>query len=251
MDEKRGADSMQNFDSRRTFRREVIALLLFGIAFGYVEAAVVVYLRAIGEPIRERVLADRPHDEVFPLLKAEECLKNGYRDIAITELWREFATLVMLASVALLHARNVRQWFAGFIITFGMWDIFYYVFLRVRIDWPASLWTWDILFLLPVAWVSPVLAPVIVACEMVLMGIAILWREHRGTPIAFSAWHWIAMLAGAFIVVVSFCWDYKNVTAGGMPEVFNWPLFFVGDLLGAFGFVHAFAKRGAAFVSHY
>ena len=53
--------------------------------------------------------------------------------------------------------------FAGFVVVFGVWDIFYYVFLRVLVTWPASLLDWDILFLIPLPWVGPVLAPVLIA----------------------------------------------------------------------------------------
>ena len=79
--------------------------------------------------------------------------------ILLVDLVREFGTMVMLAAMGLAIGRNLREWFAGFMIAFGVWDIFYYVFLKVILDWPASLWTWDLLFLLPVPWIGPVIAP--------------------------------------------------------------------------------------------
>ena len=76
----------------------------------------------------------------------------------------------MLAAAGLAIAGNFRQWLAGFMISFGVWDIFYYVFLRLLIGWPESLMTWDLLFLLPVPWVGPVIAPVLVSLSMIVAG---------------------------------------------------------------------------------
>jgi hypothetical protein len=228
------------------FQRELLALLLFGIAFGYVEAAVVVYLRTIDEPARRHARPDRTADDVFPLPRLEDWKQGGQQlaeRLGATEAWRELATMVMLAAVGLAHARNMRQWFAGFMVSFGMWDLFYYVFLKLLIGWPASPWTWDILFGLPVVWSGPVIAPCLVAAEMVLGGAMILWREHGARPIALGGGHWLAIVAGGLIVITAFCWDHKNVTTGGMPNPFPWPGFLAGNLLSIAGFLHA--ARGA------
>jgi hypothetical protein len=164
----------------------------------------------------------------------------------LTELGREFATLVMLAAVALLHARNFRQWFAGFMIAFAVWDIFYYVFLKVLIDWPASLWTWDILFGLPVPWAGPVITPLLVAAEMTAGGVLILWAERSDAPIELGMGHWAAIGGGGLIVVTAFCWDFRNIADGGTPNPFNWPLFILGNVVGNAGFLHAWARRRPA-----
>jgi hypothetical protein len=229
------------------FRRALLGLVLFGVAFGYLEAAVVVYLRTIEEPLRRQTRPDRTPDDLFPLSQPQDWQPSGqepvFRRVMLTELGREFATLVMLAATALLVARNARQWLAGFMIAFGLWDIFYYVFLKVLLGWPASLATWDILFFLPVAWTGPVIAPVLVAGGMVVAGTLILHREATGAPVELGRGHWLALAGGALLVVVAFCWDYKNISAGGMPNPFNWPLFGVGNLLGAAGFLHALARN--------
>src|SRR5260370_7926441 len=91
---------------------------------------------------------------------------------------REAATIVMLAAIALAGADNAGQWAAAFAIAFGTWDIAFYAFLKLLLDWPASLLTWDILFLIPIPWVGPVLAPVIVSASMIAAG---LWHLRRGT----------------------------------------------------------------------
>ena len=222
--------------------RVLVALVLFGVAFGYVEAAVVVYLRTIGEPIRREVLGEEPDDEVFPLLRWEQLQDSGkeYARALLVELGREFATMVLLTAMGLAIARNFRQWLAAFMIAFGIWDIFYYVFLRLLLGWPESLWTWDVLFMLPVLWVAPVIAPVLVAVTMIAAGVAILWRESRGRPIHFRWSHWLTILGGGLVIIVAFCWDCQNTGAGGWPNPFKWSVFIPGELIGLAGFVHAF-----------
>ena len=147
----------------------MLSLLLFGIAFGYLEAAVVSYLRALHEPARQRFYPGRPPGELFPLLTIEQAQAAGPEQpkILIIEIGREAATIVMLAAIALAVADNAGQWAAAFAIAFGTWDIAFYAFLKVLLDWPAALSTWDILFLIPIPWVGPVLAPVIVSASAV------------------------------------------------------------------------------------
>lgn len=228
--------------------RVLAALVLFGVAFAYVEAAVVVYLRVHYDPIRQDAFGEQPGGELFPMLQLEHLQEAGtqYTHMLWTELGREFATLVMLAAAGLAIAGNFRQWLAGFMIAFGVWDVFYYVFLKVLIDWPASIRTWDILFLLPVPWVGPVIAPVLVAVSMIAAGTAILWRESREQPIRFRWFHWLAIVGGGLIVILAFCWDFRNVSAGGLPNPFHWPLFALGELVGLTGFVHAYVTPEAA-----
>src|SRR6266849_2776202 len=107
------------------FRRALLALVLFGISFGYVEASVVVYLRALYDPLRERLHPDRARGELFPLITPEQLATAGgeHSRLLLVELGREFATLVMLASAALAVSTNFRQWLAGFALAFGVWDL--------------------------------------------------------------------------------------------------------------------------------
>jgi hypothetical protein len=112
--------------------------------------------------------------------------------------------------------------------------------LKVLIDWPASLLTWDILFLLPVPWVAPVLAPAAVALTMVVAGVLSLAREAAGRPVELNGWHWTALVVGGLILVASFCWDARNVAVGGIPAPYPWALFLVGEGVAVAGFLHAF-----------
>jgi hypothetical protein len=124
------------------WKRTVLALLLFGTAFGYLEAAVVTYLRALHEPARQRFYPGRPTADLFPLLTLDQvrATPSQMRTLAV-EIGREAATIVMLAAVALAVARNAGDWAAAFVITFGTWDITFYVFLKVLLGWPASIFT--------------------------------------------------------------------------------------------------------------
>ncbi|MHC4213225.1 MAG: hypothetical protein ACYSWP_07640 [Planctomycetota bacterium] len=120
--------------------RGLIALAALSIAFGYIEASVVVYLRAIFYP----------DGFVFPLTEFGIETSPLWRRLLLTEIGREASTLVLIISGAYLFGRNVRERVAGFMIIFGIWDIFFYVWLKVLVNWPGSIMDWDILFLIPV-----------------------------------------------------------------------------------------------------
>lgn len=77
---------------------------------------------------------------------------------------------------------------------------FYYVFLKLTLNWPQSLLTWDILFLIPVPWVGPVLAPVICSLTMILISCTIVFTEEQGYIVTMKVWDWVLMLLGAFII---------------------------------------------------
>lgn len=223
--------------------RPLVALFLFGLSFGYVEAAVVVYLRDVYQPIALEVSPERKSGDVFPLITLEQLETAGAVHLLKIEVIREAATLVMLASIGLAVGWNFNTFFAAFVIAFGVWDIFYYVFLRVLIDWPASLLEWDILFLIPLPWTGPVLAPLLVAISMIVTGTIVLWQESTGSLVRIRWQHWSLIVLGGLIIVVSFCWDYRNVMAGGMPNSFHWPIFLVGESVGIVGFSLAMIRK--------
>ena len=222
-------------------RRAVAALFLFGISFGYLEAAVVVYLRAIYDPIRRELHPERAPNDLFPLITPQQLVNTGPENahrLAI-EVGREAATMLMLAAVALAVARNLHQWIAAFAIAFGVWDISFYAFLKLMIHWPDSLSTWDILFLIPLPWVGPIWAPVLVALTMIVCGLISL----RAGGIRGTAAHWIGVLGGAAVIILAFVWDFRNTTAGGWPNHFNWPLLLVGEAIGLCAFIAALRAR--------
>jgi hypothetical protein len=156
------------------------------------------------------------------LLKLEQ-LSPELRALLAVELGREFATLLTLAAAGLLVSRT---WLAGFAVAFGIWDIAFYGFLKIFINWPESLLTWDLLFLLPVPWCGPVIAPMIVAATMIALGAKYLWK-----PFPIRGASAMGMLAGSLAVVIAFCRDWKNLMAGGLPNPFPWWIFWIGEAL--------------------
>jgi len=216
----------------------VPAVIVWAIAFAFVESAVVEYLRALYYPLERGGFQ-------FPLLTLDDIIALGeeHRRRLVIELGREFSTLVMLATIGMAAARNRREAWAHFMIAFGVWDIFYYIWLKIFINWPAGLMTWDLLFLIPVPWVSPVLAPVIISLFMILAGIVVLICEARGQPLQVGRLHWAVLVSGGVLVMVSFCWDYPNVMDGGLPNPFNWPLFSAGLVLSAAAFLTVLARH--------
>ena len=227
------------------WKRATLALLLFGISFGYVEAAVVVYLRMLNEPLRQQFHLDRGPDDLFPLATLDQLKASSPDTLRLlrSEVAREGATLVMLGAVALCLAANARQWVACFVIVFGIWDIAFYAGLRLLIGWPRSLLTWDILYLIPVPWVGPVLAPVLVSLSMISAGFLVLARDWAGKPVRLGALNWLGIVAGGVIIVAAFTWDHRNIMAGGMPNPFNWPLFILGEVVGLAAFLQAAARK--------
>lgn len=174
-------------------RTRIISVIVFSIAMGYLESAVVVYLREIYYP----------DGFTFPLKMMSE-------RVMITELFREFATLVMLAGIGIIAGRSRLERFGFFILAFGIWDIFYYVFLYALLGWPESLFTWDILFLLPTTWVGPVLAPVINASTMVIFGGLIWYFKSLGKIEPVRLREWFLLISGSLIVIWAYIEDYMG-----------------------------------------
>jgi len=234
-------DPMHSANYHLPWKRITIALLLFGTAFGYLEASVVTYLRSLHEPVVQRFYPNRVPGDLFPLLTLDQIRTEAPQQIGTLaiEIGREVATLAMLAAIALAVARNAGQWAAAFVIAFGTWDITFYLFLKALLGWPASILTWDILFLVPVPWVGPVLAPVLVSVAMIVVGLWHFRRESSGNGVRVGVIGWVGILAGAVVIVVAFAMDYRQIMAGGMPHPFNWPVFGLGMMLGVGSYVRA------------
>jgi hypothetical protein len=225
-----------------------LGLIPCGIALGYKEAAAVVYLRGFYEPMHQRLYPNREAGDLLPLIPLEEWQSQGVSadDWTATELCREGATLLLLVAVALLVGRNFHHGLAAFVFLFGLWDLFYYVFLKLLIDWPASLLTWDILFLAPVPWLAPVLAPMLVALTMVIAGACVIWREERELPFVPGVVHWATMCAGGAIVWLSFCWQHVGVDIGSAANAFPWLIFAGGLIVACGGFACAWLRTDEA-----
>lgn len=199
-----------------------IWVAIFAVAFAWVESAVVVYLR--------KIYFDG--DFSFPLVVVWEEGKHVIDPLIKIEFGREIATIIMLLAVGWAAGRNKFQRFCFFMIAFGIWDIFYYIWLYVMVGWPESLMTWDLLFYVPLPWVGPVITPALIAAAMVGAGLLIIYYQERGYEIR---WRWYDMaveLACGLLIIVAFCWDWKNILQvpgdierTGIPNPFAWWLY--------------------------
>jgi hypothetical protein len=211
-------------------------LAIFAIAMGFLEAIVVVYLRELYYP----------GGFEFPLRLMSS-------ELVTAEWIREIATLVMLAGVGIIAGRNGLQRLFYALFAFGVWDIFYYVALNLLLAWPASLFTWDLLFLIPVSWLGPVLAPVINSLTMILMAMLFIGRQEKGYYVRLGVSDWILIISGAIVILYTYLVDYSRLlidsgvlSAKGSPEAeerlaemittyipdhYKWPLFIVGEAL--------------------
>lgn len=207
---------------------KTIWLVVFAIAMGFLEAAVVVYLRELYYP----------NGFAFPLVVLDP-------RVGLVEILREAATLIMLVSMAALVGENMSQRIAFFLIAFAVWDIFYYVFLKLTLGWPSSVFTWDILFLIPAPWVGPVLSPLISCLTMLGFAALILGLDKKGFPVSLRWTQWSMIVAGSLVTITAWLWDYLIVSGGlgqtpeqalqilstYIPARFNWWIFGLGELL--------------------
>src|SRR6267378_2094617 len=166
--------------------KTLLVVIGFSIAMATLESAVVVYLRALYYP------------DGFTV-----ALKMIDQQILLVEIAREAATLLMLLGVGWLAGSNFKDRFAYFLMSFAIWDIFYYVWLKVFIGWPSSMLEWDILFLIPFTWLGPVLAPVICAATMILLAVVML-RRNRQLTVGL----WSLLWAGGMVIAYTFTKDY-------------------------------------------
>lgn len=196
------------------FLHVALAVALYALAMAYVEAAVVVDLNtALGQRV----------GELFPLAPA---LTAG--SLSVIEAGRELATLVMLGAVGILAGRAPVERLAWAAVAFGAWDIGYYGWLHLFTGWPTTLETWDVLFLIPVPWIGPVWAPLLVSVALIGFGLAVARRLRGGGTVGLSAWHVAAGLAGGLLVIVSFTLDSSRIVRGAVPESYAWPVFLAG-----------------------
>jgi hypothetical protein len=208
--------------------RRLLWVCVFAVAFAWIEGAVVVYLREIfyGGSF------------YFPIVVNWDDGKYVANPLTSIEIIREAATIIMLAAIGCLSGKNAWQKFSFFMIAFGAWDIFFYIWLKVMVNWPESLMTWDILFLIPVPWVAPVITPVLISLAMMAAGTLILNYDEKGCEIKFFWYDWAVVLGCGLVMIISFCWDWKNIVRlpdgierTGIPHSFLWEVYLPAYLL--------------------
>ena len=201
-------------------------LLVWGAAFAYIEASVVVYLRKIYYP----------EGFAFPVVIAQN-------SIVVVEILREAATLVILWATAELAYRKIENRLAVFMVLFGIWDIFYYLFLKLILDWPESLSSWDLLFLIPLPWAGPVWAPMVVSAGLIYAGTAILVRSRQGGSAVLPAGLILIEVLAALLIIVSFIIPGYAVVEQSIPGYFPYYLFWLGFITGFGAFLYQFHRR--------
>ena len=212
--------------------RTLIWVTIYAVAMGALEAAVVIYLRRLYFPEGFK----------FPLWAV-------HTEVMMVELWREAATIIMLAAVGALAGRKKGERFAYFVYAFAIWDLIYYAVLKLSLNWPESLFTWDILFLLPVPWIAPVLAPCIIALTMVAFSVLAIRHATDTRDVHIIPRERLLIVAGSLIVIFSFTVDWvryegptilDNISAhrridahvgSFVPTHFPWWIFILGEAL--------------------
>jgi hypothetical protein len=228
----------------RKQKRKLLWVGIFAMAMAFVETMIVFYLRRLYYP----------DNSLFPLNVSMPV------NILIFEGIREFATIVMLLAVAVLSGNKAKEKFAYFIYAFAVWDIFYYVWLKLTLDWPASLMTWDVLFLIPITWASPVICPIIVSLTMILGASLILnYSKTKFTKNQIKL-----LIIGGILIYTSFVLNYSillfnkayvlkfsevaiengiiNAAASYIPNHFNWPVFMIGIIF-VLGAIYLFYRK--------
>ncbi len=203
------------------FLRRAMVVGAYAFSMAYLESAVVVYL--------QRALSMTPAN-LFPL--RDQTTLGGLGSI---EVGREVATLVMLATLGWLAGRTSLERLAWTSVAFGIWDIGYYFWLWIFIGWPTSLGTMDLLFLLPVPWVAPVWAPIMVSVALIFFGLIVAHRIRGGLPMIVRLNHWLLLIVGGLVVILSFTLDAAHILHGRMPSAFAWPVFAIGIALAGLG----------------
>jgi hypothetical protein len=206
--------------NRRSEAKSWAAVFAFAMAMAWVEAAAVFYLRTLVGRID-------PH-QPSPLPVQGQ--------LGEVELVREAATLIMLAGAGWLAGTNWRARLGYGIMAFGVWDIWYYIFLRQITGWPSSLLDWDVLFLIPLPWWGPVIAPVSISLLLILSGTIV--SQFGGSESNLARGLATLNLVGVILSLLFYGRRYRRREQGPrsrshtvLPTQFNWPLFILALLL--------------------
>ncbi len=205
-------------------RSSFVALCVFGVAFGFIEAATVVYLVATAPGAVRSGFGLFPVNVLAPRL------------ISI-ELVREACTLIMLAAVGWSAGRRWRDRIGAFLLTFGVWDLVYYAALRAMLGWPDSFATWDVLFLIPAPWIAPVWVPSVVAAIFVAVGTYLFWTAERERQ--YFARDFVLLCVSAAVVVIACLVESNAAQTADQPLHFPLWLYWPGVFVGVGAFWHA------------
>lgn len=197
--------------------KNILLVTFFAISMAYLESAVVVYLRGLYK--------------IEDLIRDMNFTPDTY---TIIELGREAATIIMLAMIAVIAGNTKQKRLGYFFYSFGIWDIFYYIWLYVFIQWPQSLLDWDILFLIPLPWWGPVIAPILISALLIFTGYFFV----NGNKFRINLISGIIILISMLIILFTFMEDSIRIIITGngdlttvRPTHYNWILFLITYLI--------------------
>jgi hypothetical protein len=183
----------------------------YAVAMALLEAVVVVYIRGLLQVTNDQVA-------LGPYVRME--------------MGREAATVVMLGAVGWLAGRHRLERWAYGLFAFGLWDVCYYAWLKLLIDWPTSRLDWDVLFLMPLRWWGPVLSPMLIAVLLCITAALSIIRTAQGERLAFTSPRIAMTTLGALLALYVFMCDSLHALLAGRPdwdtlrpEPFQWHLF--------------------------
>ncbi len=197
----------------REIGKRFLWVSVYAIAMAFLEAVAVAYIRGLLH------------------ITADHVSLGAW---ARMEIWREVATIVMLAAVGWMAGRNrLDRWSFG-LFAFGLWDIWYYVWLRVLLGWPETLLDWDTLFLIPLRWWGPVLSPVLIAALICVTAVLAVVRTERGQRPQVTPARVGVVALGGLLALYVFMSDSLHALLQKRPDwatlrpgPFKWPLFLV------------------------
>ena len=202
-------------------KKNILLILILSIAFAYIESAVVIYLRSLYYP----------NCFPFPL----QTFNNSH---LLIELGREVSTIIILIGLGYIVGKNFLQRFAFFMFAFGIWDIFYYIWLKLFINWPESFFAWDILFLIPLPWLGPVLSPIIVSVCLIISSMIVIHFETQDYPIIVKTIDWVILIFAGIIIIFSYLQHFYTIINNSTPGYYSWWLLSCGLAIGALTFLN-------------
>jgi len=196
--------------------KNLILIGVFAIAMAYLESAVVVYLRGMYG--------------IEDLLRDINFQVDAYTFI---EIGREAATIIMLGIVSSLAGSSWQKKIGYFFLSFGVWDIFYYFWLYIFIQWPKSLFEWDVLFLIPLPWWGPVIAPLLISILLIVIGYMLIVE----TKFKITRFDWLIFFLSVIVILFTFMEDSITIILTGKgnlaevrPTKFDWVLYSISLL---------------------
>jgi len=203
--------------------KKLIPIFFLAVSFAFIEGSVVKYLRVYFNQ-------NAGVEKIYSLHVIQQPKTKLDLDIIVTEIWRELATLILLITMAWIAANSIKEWLAYFIFGFAVWDIFYYIWLTVLIDWPESLFDWDILFLVPKAWYAPVIVPCIISLIGIVFSLLTLKALKINNKIRIKLFYWLPFIVSIILWQVSFL-NKSSIQMTIFPKTYSWWLFIIGVVL--------------------